>query len=613
MEIKRSNNRFVFESSLELKCLFFFGVALAIVITISFCLYFKVTKSQIDTQNPLMGKLLCEREFLLMHLRVLFKSNSGNETLSDAESNDIDDFIDSIASQSEEISGQPDREKFKCRLIRVSKRRPDANDAPQNEFEEKLLESLIPIPPPGEKGSYQQRTDEEGQYHYYQPLRVERSCLNCHKRIMEDSSVDLGSLLGIIQVIIPEPPSQREITRLWALLLGAAIITAFLGLIAFYVVIRLVIIRPLRSLREVSEAICRGNISKRADLHTGDEFESLGVAFNRMLRHLVNTQEKLRAINIELENKVDELAQLNLQLFESYRVKSDFMATMSHELRTPLNSIIGFSDVLSALPTLDEKQKRYVGNIGKSGRTLLSMINDVLNLARIEAGRLEIQISQFQIESIVLAQCDMAKPLADKKNLDLIPEIEPNLPLMQQDDTKIQQIVNNLLSNAIKFTPEGGRIRIKVRRIFALPLFPRGFGTAGQSGRINSSVATEPIPFLELKVIDSGVGISDEDKSLIFEKFRQGKSSMPEGDAITREYSGSGLGLSIVKELCKLLEGEVTVESQPGFGSTFTVLLPWELNPPVRTESPMQTEIQKFIQAGTTPRKGTHSHESPKY
>ena len=110
-----------------------------------------------------------------------------------------------------------------------------------------------------------------------------------------------------------------------------------------------------------------------------------------------------------------------------------------------------------------------------------------------------------------------------------------------------------------------------------------------------------------MKVIDSGVGISEEDCQIIFEKFRQGQAAS-EGNTMTREYSGSGLGLSIVKELCKLLEGEITVESQPGFGSTFTVFLPWELNLSVRNDSPMQSEIQKFSRAGIT-RKGTHTHE----
>ncbi|MDO5553040.1 MAG: ATP-binding protein [Planctomycetia bacterium] len=602
MESRNSGGRSFFESSLELKCLFFFGVALAIVITISFFLYFKVTKSQIDTQNPLTGKLLTEREFLLMHLRVLLQNESLDQSYSAPGSSELDDFIDSMTLQSEEISGQADRSRFECRLLRSRKRRPGEDDGPRNAFEEDLLKQQNQTVPPEARDSLPlvaERTDEVGTYHYYVALRMERACLNCHREILGDSSAELGSLLGILQVTIPEPPAQKEITRLWALLLGAAIITAFLSLIAFYIVIRLVIIRPLKNLREVSEAISSGDSTKRAELHTGDEFEALGHAFNQMLRHLVETQDELQATNATLGKNVDELARRNLQLFEMNQIKSDFMATMSHELRTPLNSILGFSEVLGSIKSLDDKQRRYVTNINKSGRALLAMINDILDMTRMDAGRLEIQLSHFTIDQIILALCDMARPLADKKNLDIAPEIEPDLPRLQQDASRIQQILNNLISNAIKFTPEGGLIRILAHRIERIPFYPQGYGTAAQSGRLNSTVVSKPIPFLELKVIDSGVGISPEDQLIIFKKFRQGKSSMPEGDAMTREHSGSGLGLSIVKELCKLLEGEVSVESRPGFGSTFTILLPWELNPPVRTESTMITEIQKFSQAGT--------------
>lgn len=615
MDEKRTP-RSIFESSLEIKCLFFFGVALAIVILISVLLYYKATKSQVEAQNPLMGKLLSEREFLLMHIKGLTseKAKGGGSDAGDGA--DLNDFIDSMASLSEEIGGQTERARFETRLIRMrsgnvasdstdssgSADFDDVEDGPRDDFERKLIDELLATAPT-ERGEGQnravERTDDDGRYHYYQPLRIDRSCWNCHREIMGDASIDLGAPLGVVQVTIPEPPANKERARLWTLLLGGAIVVAFLGLIAFYVVIRLAIVKPLRSLREVSEAIGRGDVSKRADLRTGDEFEALGAAFNRMMKFLVATQEKLRSLNSELEGKVDELAQANLQLYETNRVKSDFMATMSHELRTPLNSILGFSDVLSSIQTLDEKQKRYVNNINKSGRTLLNMINNVLDLARVDAGRLQAEPSEFRVEAVVLAQCDMAKPLVDKKNLELTTRFAENLPKMRQDEARIQQILNNLLSNAIKFTPEGGRIQVEIDRVFRPPLYQRAF--AGGSN--------EPIAFLEMKVIDSGVGVALEDRQIIFEKFRQGKSAT-EGNMMTREHSGSGLGLSIVKELCKLLEGEVTLESQPGFGSVFIVSLPWELNLSILTESPIKAEIDSFSKAGVGRKTGTHSLET---
>ena len=277
-------------------------------------------------------------------------------------------------------------------------------------------------------------------------------------------------------------------------------------------------------------------------------------------------------MNSHLDVKVDELAQANLRLYELNRLKSDFLATMSHELRTPLNSILGFSDVLGAIHSLDDKQKRYVQNIQKSGRTLLDMINDILDLAKIESGKMELRLADFQIEDAIAMQCDMARPLSERKNIDLDLQIEPNLPELFQDQGKVQQILNNLLSNAIKFTPEGGRIVVSARRE-------------------NRADRDE----LVLTVADTGVGIAPEDQVTIFEKFRQGKTSLAGGDAMTREHSGTGLGLSIVKELCKLLGGEVSLTSELGKGSTFTVRLPWVRADQPRMDSPLAENIDELL------------------
>jgi signal transduction histidine kinase len=290
-----------------------------------------------------------------------------------------------------------------------------------------------------------------------------------------------------------------------------------------------------------------------------------------MLRHLTDAQEELRKINSTLDLKVDELAQLNMRLYEMNRLKSDFLATMSHELRTPLNSIIGFSDVLGSIKSLDDKQKRYVQNIQKSGRVLLDMINDILDLAKIESGKMEIRLSEFHIADLISAQCDMARPLAERKNIDVDCDIEPGLPMMFQDQGKVQQILNNLLSNAIKFTPEGGRIVISALR--------------DTQGRLRLSVA------------DTGVGIAEEDQTSIFEKFRQGASALSGGDAMTREHSGTGLGLSIVKELSKLLGGEIYLQSQLGTGSTFTVELPFSRADYPKVESPLDENIGELVRS----------------
>jgi signal transduction histidine kinase len=181
---------------------------------------------------------------------------------------------------------------------------------------------------------------------------------------------------------------------------------------------------------------------------------------------------------------------------------------------------------------------------------------------------MEVRLSDFRISQVVTAQCDMARPLTERKNIDLETEIEPDLPDMFQDQAKVQQILNNLLSNAIKFTPEGGRIIVSAQ-----------LGGPGD---------------LLLKVTDTGVGIAEEDQIAIFEKFRQGKTVLSGGNAMTREYSGTGLGLSIVKELCKLLGGEIFLESELGKGSTFTVRLPLARADQPRIDAALPSSVEEL-------------------
>jgi signal transduction histidine kinase len=351
-----------------------------------------------------------------------------------------------------------------------------------------------------------------------------------------------------VKVVLPYADTAEAISSSRAVLIAVAILTVFMSMITLYLIVRYVIVKPLSHLRDVSDDVSRGKLEVRADIQTNDEFEDLAHSFNRMLRHLTDTQGELRRVNKDLDGKVDELAQLNMRLYEMNRLKDDFLANMSHELRTPLNSIIGFSEVLQGIESLNDKQKRYASNIQKSGRVLLEMINDILDLAKLEAGKMEVRPTEFRIDTVVQAQCDMVRALAEDKNIDLVVDADRNLPAVYQDQAKFQQILTNLLSNAIKFTPEGGRINV--------------FAGHDNEGR------------LMLTVADTGVGIAEEDRDIIFEKFRQSGSILGD-DGLSREYAGTGLGLSILKELCKLLQGEISFESELGRGSTFRVILPW--------------------------------------
>ena len=573
----RSIKRVLGETSLERKCRFLFGACLLVLITASFWLYGKRTNTIIDEQNRTTGYLLTLQEMQAAHARGFPSEQKYTE----------------IATKLSTIFSSGRRYDVKFILPNpppADEKKPD-NIARDDAFGNEALDQFQKNTPRksmmADKDESREWMSEDGNnYYYYQAIRANNTiCFSgCHQsvgKLLNDPSLsDLrpvagksvaeskGDLMAVARLTFSTKPTRESINLNQAILIATAIITVFLAMVAAYVIVRYVIVKPLRHLREVSDAISRGNTTLRAEIHTGDEFEELAVAFNRMLRHMTDAQGELRFVNANLDSKVDELAQANMRLYELNMLKSDFLATMSHELRTPLNSILGFSEVLGSIDSLDDKQKRYVQNIQKSGRTLLEMINDVLDLAKIESGKMETRPSDFRVAQVVSAQCDMARPLTERKNIDLESSVDADLPPMHQDQARVQQILNNLLSNAIKFTPEGGRITVSVRR--------------------------DESNFMVLEVSDTGVGITPEDQLTIFEKFRQGKTAMPAGDAMTREYSGSGLGLSIVKELCRLLGGEVSLVSELGKGSAFTVRLPWVLEDQPRLDVALIEGFEDF-------------------
>ena len=511
------------ETSLERKCRFLFGASLLVLIATSFWWYGWRTEKMVNERNRDTCRLLVDQVVLTNHWKISETDREKGNL--DNKRGPIDDqYLKLIDFMVEKLSKQH----YRCDFIQpygdagYGKLRPP-RDAFEREARERFLKNKPGNQADAESPEFAERPlTDEGQYEYYEPiLAVNRSCIvACHAGPLGGSGLDAigtgvaptgqvfsastpplseGDIIAIAKVTIPTGPTQHKVYLNRAIFISTAIITVFLAMVTSYVIVRYVIVKPLRHLRDVSDSVSRGNIALRADIHTGDEFEELAVAFNRMLRHLVTTQEELRQVNATLDGKVDELAQANMRLYEMNTVKSDFLATMSHELRTPLNSILGFSEVLDSIASLDEKQKRYVQNIQKSGRTLLEMINDILDLAKMESGKMDIRLTDFRVSQVVGAQCDMARPLTEKKNIDMEACIPADLPPMRQDQARVQQILNNLLSNAIKFTPEGGRITV--------------------------SVARDDENFLLLQVSDTGVGIAEEDQQTIFEKFRQARAA----------------------------------------------------------------------------------------
>ena len=546
----RTLKRLLGETSLERKCRLLFGGGLLLLISGSFYFYSKQTQKIISEQNLEVARNLVPTAIVAKHAEYFDRKSAEHQN-----------FAEMVRDLKPENQKEQSWALLKAKVTGSAASVDDAATRPIEAIDHEAIRLLSPTNPnaPPEWQTEVTEIKDAPQYRYYAPVRASESCLACHIEHNQNPNLKEKDILGIVKISYPLAKINKNLSWNNAVLLATAIITTAMAWFATYVIVRYVIVKPVLHLKEVSDAITRGDLEQRADIRTGDEFEELSQAFNRMLRHLTTVQEDLQKLNRGFERKVDELAQANLRLFELNNLKNEFLATMSHELRTPLNSILGFSDVLLSNPAnLSEKQQRYVAHIRSSGRTLLSLITDVLDLAKIESGKMELHPIKTSVSDLVDRVVGAMMPLAERKNLDLNWEIEPELPMVFQDVGKLQQILNNLLSNAIKFTPEGGRVRVK---------------------------ASRQIDSLVLTVEDTGIGIPLEDQERIFEKFRQGSTASGEHNPLTREFEGTGLGLSITRELSKLLGGGIALQSEFGKGSRFTVVVPLEIHLPVETDS----------------------------
>jgi signal transduction histidine kinase/putative methionine-R-sulfoxide reductase with GAF domain len=258
---------------------------------------------------------------------------------------------------------------------------------------------------------------------------------------------------------------------------------------------------------------------------------------------LLQTFADQAVIAIENVRLFKEIQEKSAQLEVANKHKSEFLANMSHELRTPLNAIIGFSEALSErmFGELTDKQAEYLDDIHESGRHLLSLINDILDLSKIEAGRMELELSTFHVPGALANAITLVRERAQRHGIALSLEVDERLGELSGDERKFKQIMLNLLSNAVKFTPDGGRVDVSARQA---------------NGRV------------EVAVRDTGIGIAPQDQALVFEEFRQ------VGRDGTRKAEGTGLGLALARRFVELHGGEIRLQSEPGKGSTFSFSLP---------------------------------------
>ncbi len=334
--------------------------------------------------------------------------------------------------------------------------------------------------------------------------------------------------------VLVERPTAEAYAPLYASILRTSVLLLVgLGMatLASLLISRRVV-RPVGVLRQGAARIGAGALDHRIEVQTGDELEALATEFNRMAAQL---QESYSGLEQKVEERTRELEIAN-------KHKSQFLANMSHELRTPLNGIQGYTELImdGIYGEVPEKIKEIMERIQQSGNRLLSLINAVLDLSKIEAGRITLSLADYSMQGVVQTVCTAVEPLAVEKRLALKVTVPPDLPVGKGDEQRITQVLTNLVGNAIKFT-EVGEVGVQV---------------TSTNGTFMVAVA------------DTGTGIAEADQQKVFEEFQQADSSS------TRKKGGTGLGLTIAKKIIEMHGGRIWVESSLGAGSTFQFTLP---------------------------------------
>ena len=387
--------------------------------------------------------------------------------------------------------------------------------------------------------------DREGKpfYLYARPIWVEPYCLTCHGKredappTIRDSyttayDYEAGDLRGILSIKLPSDNIQTQIINKfkWELVYLLGIFGCMFILVLYTV--RKYVKQPLFLLHVGMKEIAAGHFERRLSGFDG-ELAAIEKSFNTMAGEIPRHQKALREAKAEAD--------------KANSAKSEFLATMSHDLRTPLNAIVGFSEMMERRtfgPLGDPRYEDYATDIHKSGRILLSLINGILDLSRIEAGRYELSEEPMDTAALIGDAVDLAKGRAEEKNVRLTAETSPDLPMLYADDRAVSQILNNLLSNAVKFTPEGGDVTV--------------------SAKVDNDGA------VKIKIIDTGIGMSERDIAKAMEPFEQADSTH------SRKHEGTGLGLYISRNLMGLHGGTLSIDSEPGKGTTVTVRFPLE-------------------------------------
>jgi signal transduction histidine kinase len=416
-----------------------------------------------------------------------------------------------------------------------------------------LLEALATTLSSGRAPDRSLEEEVAGERHLItiQPIFNQKDCFHCH-----------GAAKKIIGAMMIRTNAEKSFKAV-AAARDRTIFITFIGISAIIVFINLLIgkfvRRRVKHLADTAKRFAEGDMTVSVEVTTSDEIGVLGNTFNYMVKRIAAFSKELE---LEVEKKsslldertvlLDCLNRANNQLREFDQVKSRFLANMSHELRTPMNSIIGYTDLLidEVDGPINEEQRNSLRRIATNAGQLLKLINDILDLSRIEAGKMELDLTSFTLSELFESLLPIFQPLVSSKGLTLEVDLAEDLPPVFGDKDKIKQVLVNLVGNAIKFTEQGGIIMR---------------GTI--SGR-GTRPGEAPI-FVEVCVEDTGIGIKEEDLDRVFNKFVQADLS-----TMRQQYGGTGLGLSIVRQLVAIHMGLVWVESEVGKGSRFCFTIP---------------------------------------
>lgn len=404
-------------------------------------------------------------------------------------------------------------------------------------------------------------------FRYVMPILLTDSCLDCHGTPAGELDITgypkeglaKGDVVGVTSIIMPVDVYMQTIQRnVFSQAVNFSIILIVVILI-IYIMISRMITRPLGQVERAVEQIDRGDFNiKLNNLKGGQEIIDLATKFSLMAQQLRRAYSNLEnqveartnqlaSANLLLEQQRNQLAEINEELQKENQYKSDFLAIVSHELRTPLASIIAFAEMWEqSCDDEDEETTKMVSEVKGNGRLLLQMVNNILEMARLDAGRNELTLEPFDVVDLVSLVERSVKPLADQRDITMTSSVGSEVPIIISDWEKMRCILENLVSNAIKFTHRGGMVDINVDYDF----------DAGE---------------VIIAVSDDGIGIEESELESIFVRFSQHDRSS------NRRYKGSGLGLSVVKELVDLNGGKVSVKSEHKKGSTFTVCLPADI------------------------------------